>query len=198
MTMVTKRSGRLCLGVLLLALAPACGQEEAADRAAAPQRFVADLAPLNESGVDGTARMALAADHLTVDIEARGLERAIHGQYVHGRRGERGREASCPVPADDTDADGFVGIEEGERAYGRALLALEPFPTVGRSGRLDWDLTVNVDPRRIRPLDRGVVLLRGRSADLDRRGGDEYVPDLPVACGRIEPVGAVAREGGAG
>lgn len=177
----------------LLALAAACGQEEAADRAEAPRRYVADLEPLNGTNVDGSARMALSDDHLTVDIDARGLERSIHAQHIHGVGGSA-REAACPVPADDTDADGFVGLEEGERAYGRDLLALEPFPTVGPSGRLDWDLTVDVDPRELGPLERRVLVLRGRSANLDGREGAEYVPDMPVACGRIEPVGAVASE----
>lgn len=195
--MMTESKSPLAVVALVVALAAGCGQEEAAREAQAPKRFVADLNPLNRSDVDATARMSLAGDHLTVDIDGRGLERGIHGQYIHGRR-DAEREVRCPAPAADQDSDGFVSLEEAERDFGRPVLALEPFPTVGRSGRLEWDLTVNVDARELAPLDRRVLVLRGRSADLDGRGGKEYVPDMPVACGRIEPAAEVASEGGSG
>ncbi|MBA3422927.1 MAG: hypothetical protein H0U12_13755 [Thermoleophilaceae bacterium] len=138
--------------------------------------------------------MSLAGNHLTVDLDARGLERRmIHAQQIHGLVAAD-QEASCPAFADDANGNGFVGLEEGKRVYGGALLALEPFPTVGRNGRLDWDLTLNVDPGELRSLERGVVLLRGGSVDLDGTGGAEYEPDIPVACGKIEPLGARASE----
>lgn len=111
----------------LLALASACGQEEAADRAEAPRRYVADLEPLNGTNVDGSARMALSDDHLTVDIDARGLERSIHAQHIHGVGGSA-REAACPVPADDTDADGFVGLEEESAPTGATCWRSSPSP----------------------------------------------------------------------
>lgn len=177
---------------LLLVLASACGEEppppEPPAGGEAPQRFVADLAPLNRSNVDGTARMTLDDNKLTVDLEAGGLEPTIHEQHIHGdRRGER--EASCPGRDEDTDGDRFVDLGEGEATYGPGLFALEPFPTVNRSRRIDWDLTVNVDSAKLEPLERRVLLLRGRSADMDDKPGAEYVPDLPIACGSIEPLG---------
>jgi len=195
--MMTDSKSPLAVVALVVALASGCGQEEAAREAQAPKRFVADLKPLNDSGVEGRAQMSLSDDHLTVDIDGRDLERGIHGQYIHGA-GDAERKARCPAPAADADSDGFVGLEEAERDLGRAELALEPFPTVGKSGRLDWDLTVNVDARELAPLDRRVLVLRGRSADIEQGGGKEFAPDLPVACGTIEPAAEVASEGGAG
>ncbi|MBA3583464.1 MAG: hypothetical protein H0W36_02860 [Gemmatimonadetes bacterium] len=185
----------------LLALASACGEsagggggEPAARGGGEPQRFAADITPLNRSEVEGTLRMSLADNHLTVDIDARGLEPStIHAQHIHGVL-DGNREASCPVPADDPNADGFVGLDEGKSAYGGDLLALEPFPTVGPSGRLDWNLTLDVDPDELRPLERRVLLLRGGLADLDAKGGADYVPDLPVACAVIRPLESRASE----
>ncbi len=178
----------------LLALAPACGQEPAAGGGGEAQRFAADLRPLNDSEVEGTASMSLSGNHLIIDIDARGLEpRRIHAQHIHGVV-DANREPSCPASEDDLDGDGFVGLEEGKRAYGGDLLALEPFPTVGRNGRLNWNLTMNVQPDELRPLARRVLLLRGRMADLDADGRTKYEPDIPVACGVIRPLESRASE----
>ena len=191
---------RLLLITLLLALASACGEEPPPPVAPvggeAPQRFVADLRPLNRTDVDGTVNMSLDDNQLTVDLDVRGVEPMIHAQHIHGRRGDR--EASCPGRRADANDDDFVGREEGGDTYGEALKALEPFPTANRSRRLEWDLTIPVDPGKLEPLDTRVFVLQGRSADLDRRGRREYVPDMPIACGRIEPLGGMAAEGGQG
>lgn len=177
----------LTLLASLLILAPACGQEPAAGGGGEAQRFAADLSPLNGSDVEGTARMTLAGNHLVVDIDARGLERhRIHPQHIRGVPEENG-DPSCPTSADDL-AGGDDGLEEGEGADGGNLLALEPFPTVGRKGRLDWNVTMNVEPDELGPLERRVVVLRGQ------RGGAEYDPDIPVACGVIRPVESRASE----
>lgn len=171
----------------LLVLAPACGQEPAAGGGGEAQRFAADLRPLNGSDVEGTARMTLAGNHFVVDIDARGLERnRIHAQHIHGVRDEA-RAPSCPTSADGLNGGGFVGPEQAERAYGGEVLALEPFPTVARNGRLDWEVTMNVAPDEVRPLERRVLVLRGGSANT-AGGGAEYEPDLPVACGEIRPL----------
>lgn len=177
----------------LLVLAPACGQEPATGGGGEAQRFAADLRPLSGSDVEGTARMTLAGNHLIIDIDARGLEpRWIHPQHIRGAPEENG-EPSCPASADDLDNGGYR-LEEGERADGGNLLALEPFPTVGRKGRLDWNVTMNVDPDELRPLERRVVVLRGRMAGRDARGRAEYDPDIPVACGVIRPLESRASE----
>ncbi len=176
---------------LLLAVAPACGEAEAeGGRNAKAQRFAGELEPLNGSEVRGTARLSLAGNHLTVDIEASGLLRnRIHGQHIHGLV-VAAEEATCPrsIEDEDRDGDGLLELKEGMSAYGRSLWALEPFPTVGPSGRLDYDLTRTVDLEELKPLENRVLVLRGGSADRDEERRAEYLPDLPVACGELRPL----------
>lgn len=182
----------LPLLALLLSLAPACGEAGAVGaRGEGDQRFAVDLRPANGSQVEGTAGLSLAGNHLTVDIEASGLDpNRVHEQHLHGLV-VAGEEAFCPrsTETEDRDGDGLVDLAEGMSAYGRSLRALEPFPTVGSSGRLDWRLTLTVDPEELQPLENRVLLLRGRSAGRDR----QYLPDLPVACGDIRPLESSSR-----
>ncbi len=163
---------------------------------AAPQMFAqhtADLRPLNDSGVEGLARITLAGDLLTVRITASGLEEnRIHKQYLTGGR----EEAACPGGAEDDNGNGFVehSREEGESAYGSTVLPLEPFPTTTRkSDRLDVELDFPQVPRdRIEPLEDHAIVLAGMRANLHKQGREgrrrvEYVENLPVACGAISP-----------
>jgi len=154
----------------------ACGEQPGATDA---DRYSAELRPLNGSGVQGRARLDREGEHLTVAIQAEGLTPdRIHQQSVHGFVGER-RAAECPVRESD---DGRLAS-----AYGPRLRALEPFPTVGSDGRLDYRLTFTVDPEQLEPLETRTLVLEGASTD-----GATYRPDLPVACGRLR---AVARAG---
>lgn len=183
------RGRTLALVALLVTVAPACGEAEAESGREEAQRFTVDLRPLNGSEASGRATLSMAGEHLTVDIAATDLERnRIHEQHIHGLV-VADEDASCATSAEDDDGDRFVGLREGMSAWGRSLRALEPFPTVGGSGRLDYELTLTVDPQELQPLENRVLLLRGRSADVNEEGGGaEYLPDLPVACGEIRPV----------
>jgi len=157
----------------------ACGEQPGPADA---DRYSAELRPLNDSGVDGRARLVREGEHLMVTIEADGLEPdQIHQQGVHGFvEDERGAE--CPAGDEARLTD-----EEGENVYGPRLRALQPFPTVGSNGRLAYRLTFTVDPDQLDPLKNRALVLRGASG-----GEGTYRPDLPVACGRLTP----GREGG--
>ena len=162
----------------------ACGEQPGVTDA---ERYSAELQPLNDSGVEGRARLAREGEHLTVTIEADGLApKRIHGQAVHGFLGER-RAAECPSEA--SGDDGLLGWEEGASEYGPRLYRLEPFPTVESDGRLKYRLTFNVDPDRLAPLDTRALVLRGDSTD------GKYRPDLPVACGRLSSVATAGVRG---
>ena len=156
----------------------ACGEQPGALDA---RLYSAELQPLNDSGVEGRARLARKGEHLTVTIAADGLERnQIHGQALHGFF-EEGRRAECPA-GDEAQLRNF----EGAGVYGPPVRPLEPFPTVGSSGRLDYRLTFTDDPDRLDRLENRTLVLRGVSDE------GKYRPDLPVACGRLTP----GREGG--
>lgn len=181
----------LSLLALLVVAAPACGDARVpGDRRDEARRFSVDLVPLNDSGVEGAARMSLAGEHLSVDVDARGLEpNRIHEQHVHGLA-VPGENTTCPRPGEDAGDDGVVDLREGGSAFGRSLRALEPFPTVGRGGRLDYRLTLTVAPDELEPLENRVLVLRGRSSARGGMGAAQYVPDLPVACGEIRSLAA--------
>jgi hypothetical protein len=177
------RHRRTCALALLaatgavVALSGGCGGREE------PERHTARLDPVNSSGVRGEATMAVVGDHLTLHVRARGLEPdRIHGQDIHGFVG-LDEAPRCPRGGEDLDGSGAVEAAEAERAYGQLVERLEPFPTVGSDGRLDNELTYDANTRRLRPLVQRVLVLRGGTAERD--GERQYVPTLPVACGRI-------------
>ena len=165
--------------MLLLSLVPACGGREQ------PERFSAELRPMNDSGVTGSARVERTGGHLRVVISARGLApEQIHEQRLGGFAGT-GREARCPAGADDADGDGRLSPSEARRAYGGEVMSLEPFPTVGRERRLRYDLTFPVAPERAEAVDRRVIVLHGMSTR--GYGGRGYRAEVPVACGALAP-----------
>ncbi len=157
--------GQALLPVLALGLAGCGGGDEEA-------RYAADLQPLNGSGARGHATFALAGDHLSVEIVARGLQAGrTHDQAIHGFPAG-GRQARCPARGPSADA------KDADRSYGTTVRALQPFPTVGRNGRFRYEMTFAVDPGRLGRLDERALVLAGG-------GGASYRPELPVACGEI-------------
>ena len=130
-------------GAALLAAAPA---------RAAPMLFEAVLAPLNDSGVSGLARLSLDGNLLTVNITASGLTPdQPHPQHIHGRFYDAGRPTNSTVPtlAQDTDRDGFVEVREGVLTYGPVILNFDSSPGSGQfptapGGVLDFTETYDV------------------------------------------------------
>lgn len=143
------------------------------------KHYQASLAPLNNSGVTGTATLTLDGDQLTVAIQASGLEaNALHPQHIHGFM-ENKRNSTCPTQADDMNGDGIVDLGEGLPDYGPVLLPLTPFPTAP-DGTIAFEQTYTVDPKELGPLQNRAIVLHGLTVD------GEYIATLPVACGQIK------------
>jgi hypothetical protein len=120
--------------------------------------FTANLVPLNNSGVSGTANITLEGNRLTVTINATGLEaNQIHPQHIHGRfaTGNSGtaRDSVAPTATNDADRDGFIEAAEAATSTGPAILPLSSppandaapdpagsvkYPTVGADGKLTF------------------------------------------------------------
>jgi hypothetical protein len=121
------------------------------------QSFTVNLDPLNNSGVQGTARVIADYDAglLTVMIMATGLEpNALHPQHIHGFL-DNTRKSRCPTMAADVDGDNLVDLGEGLPFYGPILLSIEPFPTAP-------DGTINFVETY--PLDKSMKVLQNCTA----------------------------------
>src|SRR4051812_5099527 len=71
----------------------------------APVNYFANLTPLNNSGVTGTASLTLNGNDLTVVLNAVGLEPdKLHPQHIHGF--VDGRQSS--LHATDFNANGMI------------------------------------------------------------------------------------------
>ena len=85
------------------------------------------LAPVNDSVIAGTARVALKGSELYAWISLAGyIEGREHMQHIHVPEGNV--SGSCPTPELDGDHDGLISLEEGVPAYGAPAVSLEPFP----------------------------------------------------------------------
>lgn len=154
-------------------------EKRAMNSNAKAKMYTVDLAPLNGSGVSGTAELTLVGDQLTVRVYATGLEpNSLHPQHIHGFMDDN-RNAVCPPASADQNGDGLVDLNEGAPFYGPVLLSLTPFPTAP-DGTISYEQTFTVDDS-ITPLQNRVIVLHGMTVD------GEYVATLPVACGQIKP-----------
>lgn len=146
--------------------------------------YVVHLEELNDSGVEGTVRLSLDGDQLTVSVQATGLEpNMLHPQHIHGFTVENmgnARNATCPTMEFDTNDDGLVDLGEGVPAYGPVLLSLTPFPTADSDGNVSFEQTYTVDRKMLGPLQKRAIVLHGLTVE------GTYVPTLPVACGPIQ------------
>lgn len=132
---------------------------------ATPMSFVADLTPLNNSGVFAHFDLTLDGNMLTVSEHATGLEpNEPHPQHIHGQLGANAPNTMLASPADDAianggDGDGFIELAEGQRSYGPILLpltsppggALSDFPTAP-NGTIDFMQTYNLADPTIFPM----------------------------------------------
>lgn len=182
---------------------------------AAPIYYVANLTPLNNSGVYATINLALDGNMLTVTEHATGLEANMpHPQHIHGQVGAAAPSTALATAASDTDHDGFVELAEGQVSYGPILVdlssppggAVADFPTAP-GGVIDfsqtYDLTnpttfdASFTASDLFPLtDREIVIHgmtvaagigAGTMGEVNGTGG--YLATLPVADGFIRAVG---------
>lgn len=116
--------------------------------------YIADLQPLNNSGVHGTAFLTLVdTNTLTVSINATGLvPNQPHPQHIHGLSG--GVNSVSPTLANDTDHDGFIEVLEGAATYGPIIQNLtsppgtSSFPTANAGGVINFSQTYDLnDPQ---------------------------------------------------
>lgn len=168
------------IAVLAASLAGCGGQSGA-------ERYSVKLEPVNDSGVRGTAELTRAGEHLVVHIRATGMEpRRIHAQHLYAFKGGDS-DSRCPTKAAaDDDDNGLIDSKEGRAAYGPSLLALEPYPTLGADGKLDYELALELDSKQAdslgESLQSGVLMLQGAPSP-----GSGYRFELPAACGRLMP-----------
>lgn len=167
------------------------------------QTWTGSLVGQNDSGVAGTVTATLSGTTLSVQVQASGLEaNQVHAAHIHGLTSQIGaaEASSLPFPALDTDADGFIELNEGNKAIGPAILSLTTnsgqFPTAAADGTLNFTSTFNlnnlpqgVEAADLFPLDMRAVELHGltTTAEDGRLTGGEvngtagYKATLPVA-----------------
>lgn len=191
-------------GIFLAAASPAVAD---------PIDYIANLTPLNGSGVNATFNLTLDGDLLTVQETASGLETGqIHAQHIQGLLGAEAPNTALATSANDTNGDGYVDLAEGEPSFGQMLLdlssppggAYNAYPTAP-TGTISFTQTYNLaDPANLGtgftesdllPLtDRDIVILgmtvgpdyQSSSGDNAFDGTTHYLTMLPVAQGMIE------------
>ena len=181
----------------------------------ADKLFFAELDPLNNSGAEGVALLALNGDQLTVITAATNVEPGQpHPQHIHGFKD--GREGNIPTLRQDDDRDGIVETEEGEESYGPILLdftsppggGLDDFPTPegdsfvfvetydlsDPSSKPFGDLVLETEAGANVPLTNRVIVLHGETllegqgegTGFSADGTPGYKPLIPIASGEIE------------
>ena len=153
--------------------------------------YVADLGPLNDSGVSGTAFLTLDDDTLTTRIVASGLEPGeVHPQHIHGRFADTDDGPGTGQPIDsvsptlltDDDEDGFIELDEGLDTYGPIIVPLTSppggelsgFPTAP-DGTISFQETYDLSDEDVfaddfgaddlTPLDLREIVLHGMSVE---------------------------------
>lgn len=151
--------------------------------AAAPQVYMADLSPLNGSGVSGIAIFKMQGAVLRSVVPVHGLEAGrVHMQHIHGMA--NGSLATCPPPSADVNGDGMISFAEGLPFYGPVLLPLQPYPTANPGGSVNTRQMFSGTQLSALmlgsvPLTNRVVVIHGMTVN------GTYDMTLPVACGPI-------------
>ena len=207
-------SKRLTL-VLLLAVAASLVLASVAFAQGGDQKklFKADLNPLNRSGDNGVAKLALEGRKLTTKINSRGMAPKLpHAQHIHGFKQAL---SECPTLAADDNGDRLVNTVEGLPSYGpirvsfttrgdtsaASGLAVSRFPVADADGALHYKRTFSVPQGvsqnlgKMAIVQHGVDLNHNGRYDFKAAGKSELDPSLPqeatipANCGVINPVG---------
>ena len=153
------------------------------DNAPAVQVYRVDFDELNGSGVKARATLQVIDGNLVVTLDANGrVPEHVHPQHIHGFTD---KASACPTAANDTNGDGTISFAEGLPAFGPVQVDLLPYPTPeNTAGATHYHVTFLASQVPFAPTDlaQKTMVLHG-----DFFGGS-YVGNLPVACGRVEPV----------
>lgn len=171
---------------ILLALSvvlAACAQEDPSTVSRPPESVTATFVALNGSDVTGTVELKQDGSKVRIQIDANGLEAAMHPSHIHGF--PEGGEARCPTAAADADANGLIEVNEAESVYGPVLIPLPGSPQVGTDKIFKLDETVSIDLDEIGPLSARVIVIHGKTADPTKSGQPTYVSSLPIACAAL-------------
>ncbi|UYM03604.1 hypothetical protein [Solicola gregarius] len=205
----------LASGVLVGGLLASTGSASATDGdgssgapgAVGAKKTRTHLAPINNSGVRGTARVKVHNRRLTVSVNAHGLLRKMpHAMHLHFAKKAR---HTCPTVRDDKNADHRLNTTEGTGAYGnvrvsltksgatgpKSALAVKRFPTAPR-GKIHYSRTLRTSKAVARGVRNGnsVLVVHGIDYNHNRKydfkaGKSDLDPKLPteatdpVACG---------------
>jgi hypothetical protein len=186
--------------------------------AAAGERFIANLHPLNADKIGtsahGTATLEVAGGTLSVTIELAGLPSGLmHLQHFHGF--PDGKNASCPGASADTNGDGYVDLIETEPLAGTTMVPFhahpatleipsDSYPVADKEGKARYqknevvaDLEKALKDKFKAPvlaLDKRVIFVHGVKNSPPLPDTVKSLPGvpaevtLPIACGEIEPV----------
>ncbi len=175
-----------------------------------PMLYVAQLTPLNNSGVQGAAAFAIHNGEFTARVFATGMApNLVHPQHIHGL--PNFQNSTCPgpdaakripnSPANVANPDQLISIQEGLPEYGPVRVHLDnrltaagapgTLPTANAAGVVNYlqkrplaELQDALGDFQLLPLEEKVVVLHGgfvTGAD----GQQRYEPSLPVACAEI-------------
>jgi hypothetical protein len=180
--------------------------------------YIAKLHPLNAkvTGLEttGEARFSIAADTLTITVDAQNLPPDImHLQHFHGFKDNQ--DATCPTEAADANHDGIVDLIETEPASGTTMVPFHDdpasmeivrstYPKAGADGTFQYEKTVSLKDLEATfakafgdtklDLDRRVVFIHGTlesmelPASVASLGTIPAQVTLPIACGEITQV----------
>jgi hypothetical protein len=174
--------------------------------------FRADLNPLNRSGDNGVAKLALEGRKLTTKINSHGMAPKLpHAQHIHGFKQAL---SECPTLAADDNGDRLVNTVEGLPSYGpirvsfttrgdtsaASGLAVSRFPVANPGGALHYKRTFSVPQGvsqnlgKMAIVQHGVDLNHNGRYDFKAAGKSELDPSLPqeatipANCGLIDRV----------
>jgi len=142
------------------------------------KRYVAQLHPLNDSGVSGTVTLEVRGEELRVETDLTGLAPdQPHPLYIHGFRDDQQRAASCP-PTEN--GNGTMRMEQLVEQAGQPLVEIRLSEEVGQEGELKTQETFRVEQGALEPLGMRLVAVHGATVN------GTYDPSVPAACGRLE------------
>ena len=184
----------------------------------APQKFRANLEPLNGSGASGHAKLTVKGNKLNAKINSHGLAPKLpHAQHIHGFEQA---VSECPTLAADKDGDQLINTLEGLPSYGpiqvslttkgdtspNSALAVSRFPVANAGGAINYKRTFAIPSDvanglgRMAIVQHGVDLNHNGRYDFQAAGASELDPSLPqeatipANCGVIDPMGAGLRK----